>query len=829
MPMLKILVIATAAAIAAQAVPVFAQSTPAPAKKEEAKNTAAETKAAETAPGGGLMEIVVTARRVGERLQDVPLSIRALGAAELESKGIANLSQLSLYTPGLSYSPDFGRIAERPVIRGISALRPEAPQPVSVFVNGVFVRDGALGLLLDDAARVEVIKGPQSALYGRSTYAGAINYITQRPGNELEGKVSATVGGNGERSLFAAVTLPVVDWFSARIRAKSYDYDGQYTNSQTGNKIGNERTRSAGGEFLFKLSPSFDILATFDQSKDRDGIFPATVRTVPIQAAGVVTSQNGSTNVANLSTCNGRTINIVGNNAQGLPDANIAATAAARANGWPCGAANFTGTTLRRNEADLASYTDPTTGINYGKIDGLDRKVTRSSATGTYTFSGGSTLTVQLAETKQDINVGADQSYNGTRFAPGFGAPASSWLSYDRDVLKYSSQEVRFASSQDSPLTWLAGFFVYKEDTSGISTGVIAQNAALQTIAAPMRPKSNSSIRSQAPFARVQYAFTDALKISLEGRQNEEKVSVGGTPLGVATATVGTCVAGQVCFVNGSKTFKDFSPRLTADYRISRDMMIYGQYAKGSKSGGFNTTPGLTADVFAFNGEKVSSIEVGMKNEFMNRKLRVNFAIFQNDIDGLQLSNLSVVTNPFTGASTTTTIVNNVGKARTKGFEADVTYRATNWLTLSGNYAQTDAKAIEGTEITNGTVFGGNRSVAGASLPRSPKQSAAFSAAVDTPLGAGGLSVFGRVDVVHQSRRYAEIQNLIWADPFTHVNANIGIRNQDWRVTLFVKNLTNDDTSLNGFRYLDPATFRRTAVDFLPRLRQVGVTLTYNF
>jgi iron complex outermembrane recepter protein len=358
---------------------------------------------------------------------------------------------------------------------------------------------------------------------------------------------------------------------------------------------------------------------------------------------------------------------------------------------------------------------------------------------------------------------------------------------------------------------------------------VIALNTANQVVADPLRPKSKSKVDNKAPFGRVQFALTKEMKVSMEGRFNEERVQVGGTPLGVARVTAGSCVAGQVCAINGDKTFKDFSPRVTFDYKVDRDILVYAQFAKGSKSGGFNATAGLPDSSFAFNGEKVSTIEVGMKNEFMNRKLRFNFALFQNDIKELQLSNLSTVTNPITGTTSTTTIVNNVGKARTRGLEADLTWRTTNWLTLSGNYAYTDAKATEGTEITNGTAFGGNRSVAGATLPRSPKQSAAFSAAVDTPIGAGGLSAFGRVDFVHQSRRYAEIQNLIWADPFTHVNANVGVRSRDWRLTLFVKNLTNDDTSLNGFRYLDPATFRRSAVDFLPRLRQYGITLAYYF
>ena len=86
-----------------------------------------------------------------------------------------------------------------------------------------------------------------------------------------------------------------------------------------------------------------------------------------------------------------------------------------------------------------------------------------------------------------------------------------------------------------------------------------------------------------------------------------------------------------------------------------------------------------------------------------------------------------------------------------------------------------------------------------------------------------------RADVIYQSRRYAEIQNMIWAEPYTRVNLATGVRGKDWRVSLWVKNATDDDTSLNGFRYLDPVTFRRSAVDFLPRLRQVGLTGSIDF
>jgi iron complex outermembrane recepter protein len=768
----------------------------------------------------------VTARRVDERIIDVPLTIKALTGRELKDRGIESISQLALYTPGLSYSQDFGRTAERPVIRGISALRQEAPQPVSVFVNGLYMRDGVLGLMLDDAQRVEIIKGPQSALYGRSTYMGAINYITVKPGNELKGTVNFTAASAGENSLFAAVTVPIMkDTLSMRLKGRSYEYEGQYTNELTGNRIGNEKTGAGGLILSFTPSGSFDAQLNYDYSRDRDGLFAATARPVPIQAGGVITSQNGSTNAANGATCNGRVINIVGNNAQGLPDPTVPPTATNRLNGWPCGAATFSGTTVRRNEADLANYTDPATGTSYGNIAGLQRTIERVSLTANYEFGSGYTLTGQFGDTTQRSNLGADQSYNGTRFA----ITGASWTSYDRDVLEYKSQELRLTSPQNKSFTWLAGVFNYDEETVGRSTGVIVRNAQGVVSADTLRPKSTVTIKNSAPFARVQYEFSKALRVSLEGRQNRETVKVGGTSLGVARVSAGTCVANQECFVNGEKTFTDFSPRFTVDFNPMPGMLLYAQAATGSKAGGFNTSAGLNPDNFSFNGEKVRSAEIGMKTTLFGDALAFSMALFRNNIRELQLSNLATIVNPFTGNPATVTIVNNVGKARSQGVEFDSSWRVNKWLTLSGNYAYTDAKATEGTELTNGTVFGGNRSVAGFELPRSPKHSAAGSIAVDTPLTGSSLRAFGRIDVVYQSRRYAEIQNLIWADPFTRVNATAGVRGKNWRASFWVKNAANDDTSLNGFRYLDPVTFRRTAVDFLPRLRQYGLTAEFNF
>jgi outer membrane receptor protein involved in Fe transport len=774
--------------------------------------------------------ITVTARRVDERIIDVPLTIRALTGRDLSDRGISNVTDLAAFTPGLSYSPDLGRAFERPVIRGISALRPEAPQPVSVFIDGLFLRSGALSLPLDDAQRVEVIKGPQSALYGRSTYAGAINYITVKPGNELKGTATVTAAQAREFSAFGAVSFPLVkDTLAMRVKARTHKFGGQYFNTQTGNPVGGESTDSIGAIVAFTPGSAFDATLSLDQTDVRDGLFNAVARTVPTQVAGVVTSQNGSSNLPNGAVCNGRTINIVGNNAQGLPDANVPATAANRLNGWPCGpATHSTGPLVRRNELEFNNYVDPATGINYGNIAGLERSISRTGLTMNLEFGGGYTLTSQTGFTRDKGNVGSDESYNGTQFA----ITGASWLSYNRDVTEYWSQELRLSSPDKGPFTWLVGAFIYDEETSGFSSGVIQRVGAVVS-AAPLRPKSGSAITNAAPFGRVQFALGD-FRVSAEGRYNRETVEVVGTNLGTATVSAGTCVAGQPCFVSGKRTFTDFSPRLTADWKPGKDSLVYGQLARGSKAGGFNTSAGITADRFTFEGETVKSAELGYKGVFGGGRFGFSTAVFRNDIDGLQLSNIITIVNPFSPnpaapTSTTVTVVNNVGKARTEGVEFDLSWRATDWLTLIANYAYTDAKALEGTEVTNGTVFGGNQSVAGFTLPRTPKHSAAGSIALDVPTGMGAVRWTARADVIYQSRRYAEIQNMIWADPYTRVNLATGLRGNGWRVSLWVKNATDDDTSLNGFRYLDPVTFRRSAVDFLPRLRQVGLTGTVEF
>ena len=155
-----------------------------------------------------LEEVVVTARKTSEQLLDVPLAITAFTAEAIESRGISNLDDVAAFTPGLTFSNVLGEFLPAPVIRGVAPIDIFGELNTAIFLDGVYVA-GREGINFNqlDLERIEVVKGPQAALYGRNAFSGAINYVTARPSNEFSGKATVTVGNDGKR--LAALTVSV--------------------------------------------------------------------------------------------------------------------------------------------------------------------------------------------------------------------------------------------------------------------------------------------------------------------------------------------------------------------------------------------------------------------------------------------------------------------------------------------------------------------------------------------------------------------------------------------------------------------------------------------
>jgi outer membrane receptor protein involved in Fe transport len=321
-------------------------------------------------------------------------------------------------------------------------------------------------------------------------------------------------------------------------------------------------------------------------------------------------------------------INLVGTDpVTKLPSASFPASPSTIANGWPCGAVSISGTSFPLVATELASYIDPVSGIDYGDVRGSRRSVDRGALTLNYGFGDGYQLTSQTAYTRTATNAGTDQSYGGTALALG-----TSWLSYTRDKLNYKSQEIRLTSPLDADLTWAVGAFYYKEEADGLTTNLLVQKGAA-VVPDTMRLKPASTIENMAPFATVQYQFNKQLRMSFEGRYSSERVQVGGPPRHRRSPPA---LGRTPCGITGDRTFTDFAPRVTVDYKLNKETMLYAQVAKGSKAGGFNTLPGLAANYLTFEGERIRATEIGAKSRLLGGRLLVNLALFENDISGLR-------------------------------------------------------------------------------------------------------------------------------------------------------------------------------------------------
>ncbi|MEO8224763.1 MAG: TonB-dependent receptor [Gammaproteobacteria bacterium] len=209
-----------------------------------------------------LTEIVVTARKVEEKLKDVPLAITAFDADTIESAGITNLQDVANLTPGLSFFNAFGENLPVPVIRGIVPQDIFGQNATAIFVDNVYV-SGREGLNFSqlDIERIEVLKGPQSAEYGRNAFSGAINYVTKAPSDVFEAKTEGEVGNRGKERIMGVLSGPILsDALTGRVSAMYEDWDGSYDNTLAGgNDIGGHQYRSLQGKLRWRPLDSLDI------------------------------------------------------------------------------------------------------------------------------------------------------------------------------------------------------------------------------------------------------------------------------------------------------------------------------------------------------------------------------------------------------------------------------------------------------------------------------------------------------------------------------------------------------------------------------------------
>ncbi|WP_370336706.1 TonB-dependent receptor [Parvularcula marina] len=226
-----------------------------------------------SAPTGDV--IVVTARKKEETLQDVPLSVDAFDSEGLKERGLKDISEVSNFTPGFTMEKFGGRRGaegdtSRPVIRGQSNILGETN--AAVFVDGILYSGSFLSFPFAAVERVEVVKGPQAALFGRATFAGAVNVITKKGTNEFENNVTATVADFGEYDINVSSSGPLIeDKLFYFVHGRYYDYGGEYKNSLDGQKVGEEQTIGFNGSLEFHPSDTVSMTLRAGYNEDDDG------------------------------------------------------------------------------------------------------------------------------------------------------------------------------------------------------------------------------------------------------------------------------------------------------------------------------------------------------------------------------------------------------------------------------------------------------------------------------------------------------------------------------------------------------------------------------
>ncbi len=517
--------------------------------------------------------VTVTTRKVEENLQDAPLSVTAFGEAEIEAAGLTNIEDIALLTPGLTVAPLFGGGASTVVIRGQSTTIGEPN--VGFFVDGVYQSSRAAmdALLAGNVERVEIAKGPQSALYGRNTFAGAVNYITKKPENELTGELQASVGDFGLREIRASVSAPLVeDMVYFRGAASHFARDGYFDNELTGEDLDTKETNVVSGSLELLPSSDLSIVARAAYESTSDGDDPLRF--------------------------------LVNNSAPANP------TPAP----LPLAFQLFAG--------EMPGFEDGFA-VSPG---GFDRENLSLSLSVDKDFANGFTLTSITGYTDLQLETDVDNDYE---------ARSIRYSRTATDITEFS-QEIRLASPADDRFSWMIGGYYYdlSSDTAISDTFVDGAFALATALAGSPLGRllpggaittNDESTSSFAVFGAASFDITDQLSATFEGRWTTEDKDITATfqdPISLATLPD---------FVE-STTFDNFVPKFTLDYHVNDDVLLYATVAKAVKTGGFNidvTGAGILPSERTYDPENSWTYEAGFKSTLADGRMVLNGAVYQ--------------------------------------------------------------------------------------------------------------------------------------------------------------------------------------------------------
>jgi iron complex outermembrane recepter protein len=766
----------------------------------------------------GLSEIVVTAQKRSENLQDVPIAISVLGSEGIENRHVQSLLDLGDGAiPSLKVAPFFSRPGALIVnVRGVGVLsdsnQPARDQGVGVYVDGVYLgRAQGLGTALYDVENIEVLKGPQGTLFGRNTEGGAVNIVTKRPSGEFGLKSTVSIGNFGSYKGDVHLDLPETANISVKIDAVVSKRNGFVKNLLPGaSDFNSYDKRGVHVGILWRPSSDFKADYSFDTAYDATSTLYLQLVEAPVGAPATATAPAILPN--RLAAIGPVQANRASTSIVGSPqEPSIGRTTGVRLGlDW-----NLSSNLTLKS---ITSYRRLTQGQfdNGNASPGLQQPLTTANPTGS--FLGFAFSRYSLAQFRQ--NQFSQELQAIGEFAR---------VKYQLGALYYKENVTDNAAAPNT---------LQFTDAAGTTFGPC--DAVLVASCRPVIQRaSNVTTTSIGVYGQATYTppiGDDIVHLTLGGRWTRDKKVGSLFTINGALPILPVNGVNVQAAIPLNASFSRIDPLVNLSLDVSENIHVYGKWSTGYKSGGASSR---SLSYRSFNPENVSMFEIGAKTEFFDRRVRLNLAAYTGTYKGIQLDFAGLYEDVINGVRVATTrttldVVNAPGTGKLKGFEAELALAPVTGLTLTASYAYNSVKipnTINPFPQTGGVFIT-------VPLPiyqvYTPENSASASIDYEAPLGGVTLKAHfdgnydsgyfanytdSEFDPVTRAVRYAQPKGdkaLIFNGRLAIADIDMGNSDAKLTVAVWARNLFNEQhlfyktgtprSGIQGF-FNDPRTF----------------------
>lgn len=765
-------------------------------------------------------EIVVTARKLEESSQDVPIAITAL-TAELQNSTVRNLNDLNGYAPNVLIGEDGSRGGggANINIRGISPTRTDDNSfdaPIAVVIDDVYLGTLA-GQVLEnfDIERIEVLRGPQGTLFGKNTVGGVINVVRTRPTGEPGGKLKLTGGRDGQREIRALYNMAVTDGLALKVFGTNINYDGHMSNVTTGNDVGDRDYYNVGATFLWEPTDRFEALFTAEVFRD-DGTLdayhtnyntPPGLLPAPPPGSPEGDFSGGFTACLIFGTC--RT---------SLDTPSVSTNDKDNDFALDTDALTLKMEYQLTDNIALVSVTGYRDVEEYRIFD-FDASAAPFISIERWNEYDQLSQEFRLQGQWQDVTLTAGLYYFNNEFEQDWVTGDLFWNILFGDLLRAPDLGAALGAPPLAGVNGLTGCIIGVFAPTVCDAGLTSAPAPGDAFAQVLYETQETT--SYAAFFQMDYRFAERWILTAGLRwTREEKDFVAGQAY--LTSIARQRLRQFPAYADLNQEWTETSPKLGLTYEINEDSMVYATYAEGFKSGGFF---GVNQNIRDFqrdqyDPEYAANWELGYKSQHLNNRLRLNLTYFRNDFEDKQESFIAL--DP--GTQTVATIFDNAASVIYQGWEVEAQYVFNEYFRGFFNYGYLDAEYDEFfTDINPNDATTVIEDASYLTPRNAPESIWGIGGTVSIPVGGNSIEIFAKYTEIDDVE--ADLLNLNQSrvDAREDVAASIGYYTENWSVSAFGRNLTDE-----RFEVFIPIA-SLFAAGTVNRPRTYGVEFTYNF